>query len=351
MNINTLTAFLDSSQCQFVAYDLGRLVTKISNADFKSIAENKQPYPFPLQQHAFIAITFWQAGNPEHFIWFLKLPLDEQGLLNITAQTSFIKMVIEAMGEAKNLTNDMSKELQERLASNPFIFKPSTEKLAIYNAKMNTAFVRPASSFYPATCRYIAHAKTEKDNWERLGFQGIADLACRLNYDNNQQALTTALPYIPAQPLQSLAICLEHSTDIQSELAQAIKTRANKELKADQQTLAILLLRALSNSDDKTTAHELIIDQFSSELVFNQHWYIAIAGRCWCLLEDETLLNRFLESLANHHPALFSQLFSDLVAIPSLRAKVLKQLRLTARSPALSEAIGILFSNVNAGEK
>jgi len=39
------------------------------------------------------------------------------------------------------------------------------------------------------------------------------------------------------------------------------------------------------------------------------------------------------------------------VAIPTLREKVLKQLRLTARSPALSKAIGLLFSAVPQGEK
>ncbi|MCW8995280.1 MAG: DUF3549 family protein, partial [Psychromonas sp.] len=97
MNINTLTDFLEQSQCQFRIYDLGRKVTKISNSDFKKIEHNDQPYPYPIQGHAFIAITFWQLGKQqqEHFIWFLKMPIDEQGFMTITAQTSFIKMVIE----------------------------------------------------------------------------------------------------------------------------------------------------------------------------------------------------------------------------------------------------------------
>lgn len=351
MNINTLTDFLKQAQCQFRVYDLGRKVTKISNSTFQKVAENTIAYPYPIQQHAYIALTFWQVNKQQqdHFIWFLKLPVDEQGLLKITAQTSFIKMVMEAMGE--NLTKDISQKLQERLASNPFVFKPAAEKLAIFNAIMNTNFVRPASTFYPAAVHYFS-GKAQWNEWQELGIQGIADLAARLNYDDNQQSLINALPHLPQQPLQSLALCLEHQHDINSALATAIAQQAEIELQASHQENAILLLRALSSAPAIGITKALLEQQFSSELVHNEHWYVCITGRCWSLLEDETLLNRFFEALANHHPALFPQLFVDLVAIPALREKVLKQLRLTARSPALSQAIGLLFAgNQQQGEK
>jgi len=349
MNINTLTDFLQQAQCQFRVYDLGRKVTKISNTAFQQIAENKLPYPFPIQQHAYIALTFWQVNKQlqDHFIWFLKLPVDEQGLLKITAQTSFIKMVIEAMGE--NLTADISDKLQERLASNPFVFKPAAEKLAIFNAIMNTNFVRPASTFYPAAVQYFS-GQSSWSEWQELGIQGIADVAARLNYDDNQQMLIDALPHLPQQPLQSLSLCLEHQHDINSALATAIAQQAAIELKSNQQDNAILLLRALSSAPAVGITKALLEQQFNSDLVRNEHWYVCIAGRCWSMLEDETLLNRFFEALANNQMQLFPQLFADLVAIPALREKVLKQLRLTARSPALSQAIGLLFTGVQ-GEK
>lgn len=351
MNINTLTEFLQQAQCQFRIYDLGRKVTKISNSAFQKMAENQLPYPYPIQQHAYIGLIFWQVNKKqqEHFIWFLKLPIDEQGLLKITAQTSFIKMVVEAMGE--NLTDDISDKLQERLASNPYVFKPAAEKLAIFNAIMNTNFVRPASAFYPAAQQYFSGQKPWNE-WQELGIQGIADLCARLNHDNNQQTLIDALPHLPQQPLQSLAICLEHQHDINSALATAIAKQAGAELQAGHQESAILLLRALSSSPSVSITKALLEQQLNSDLIHNENWYVCIAGRCWSILEDETLLNRFFESLANHHSTLFSQLFVDLVAIPALRDKVLKQLRLTARSPALSQAIGLLFSGVQAqGEK
>jgi hypothetical protein len=344
MSMNTLTDFLEQSQCQFRIYDLGRKVSKISNHAFKEIEHNQKAYPYPIQQHAYIGLTFWQVSSQkEHFVWFLKMPLDEQGLLKITAQTSFIKMVVEAMGS--NLTAEVSEKLQERLASNPFIFKPNSEKLAIFNAAINASFIRPPSSFYNGAFSYFSGA-TNWNEWQELGIQGIADLVARLEHDDNQQHLINALPHLPQQPLQSLALCLEHQSQINTKLAQAIAKQATIELQAGHQENAILLLRALSSAPSVGIIKTLLEEQFSSDLIHNVHWYVGIAGRVWNALEDETLLNRFLEALANNHPALFPQLFTDLVAVPSLREKVLKQLRLPARSPALSEAIGVLFSNV-----
>jgi len=342
--MNNLTDFLEQAKCQYRAYDLGRIVQKIENVEFQKVTCNALPYPYPIQQHAFIALTFWQvAAQKEHFVWFLKIPLDEQGLMKITAQTSFIRMVVEAMGE--NLTADVSDKLQQRLASNPFVFKPSAEKLAIFNAAINSTFVRPASSFYPAVQTYFS-GQENWQNWQTLGFQGFADLAARLDYDNNQQKILNVLPQLPEQPLQTLSLCLENQSNMSEELAKSLSQHALKRLQLGQPTTAILLLRAITSNPHHQVTKELINQQFASDLRNQADWYITIAGRCWAHLEDETLLNRYFEALATHHQTLFPQLFADLVAIPALRDKVLKQLRLTARSPALSKAIGLLFSAV-----
>jgi len=342
--MNTLTDFLEQAQCQFHVYDLGRIVQKIDNSEFQAVANNQQAYPYPIQQHAFIALTFWQvAAQKEHFVWFLKMPLDEQGLMKITAQTSFIRMVVEAMGE--NLTADVSDKTQERLASNPFVFKPSAEKLAIFNANMNSVFVRPASSFYPAVQDYLS-GSLNNDDWQTLGFQGFADVAARLDHGDNQQKIIAALPVLPEQPLQTLCLCLENQSNINHELATKIIEQAHQRLQLGQTTTAILLLRAIASANDQDLTKQLLNEQFSTALLHEADWYITIAGRCWVQLQDETLLNRYFEALATHQQALFPQLFADLVAIPSLREKVLKQLRLTARSPALSQAIGLLFSGL-----
>jgi len=344
--MNTLSDFLTQAKCQFRVYDLGRLVQKINNTDFQKVTQAQTPYPYPIQQQAFFAITFWQlTRQKEHFVWFLKMPLDEQGLMKITAQTSFIRMVVEAMGE--DVTATMNDKLQERLASNPFVFKPNTEKLAIFNAAINQHFVRPASAFYAPTQQYFS-AQTEWEDWQRLGLQGFADLAARIDHDNNQQYIINALDSLPEQPLQTLALCLENQHNLSTEFVEQLALQASKRLQQGQQATAILLLRAMASAKAQGVAKQLILSQLSSDLVHQADWYIAVAGRCWSLLEDESLLNRYFEALANHQLTLFPQLFADLVAIPALRDNVLKQLRLTARSPALSNAIGLLFAEVKS---
>ena len=194
--------------------------------------------------------------------------------------------------------------------------------------------------------RHIFQNQTTWEDWQALGFQGFADLAARLNHDNNQQKIIDALDYLPEQPLQTLALCLENQSDIGTALAEKIAQQATKRLQLGQDVTATLLLRAISSANAQGITKQLLSDQLTSDLAKNADWYVAVAGRCWTQLEDETLLNRYFEALANNHTSLFPQLFADLVAIPALRDKVLKQLRLTARSPALSQAIGLLFSGL-----
>ncbi|MGJ8582239.1 MAG: DUF3549 family protein, partial [Psychromonas sp.] len=129
-------------------------------------------------------------------------------------------------------------------------------------------------------------------------------------------------------------------------LVETIIAQATQRLQHGQTTTAILLLRAIASANAQGLTKQLLETQFSSALIYDADWYITIAGRCWTQLQDETLLNRYFEALATHQQVLFPQLFADLVAIPALRDKVLKQLRLTARSPALSQAIGLLFSGL-----
>ncbi len=345
MHANTLSEFLTTAQCHMSIYELGRKITKIANTDFKEIDTNKRPYPFPIQQQAFFAVTFWQTQEHqnEHFMWFLKMPLDEQGFLQITAQTHFIKLVIEAIGD--NLSVPINDKLQQQLAGNPYIFKPSIEKLAIFHSKINRDFIQPASRFYNDAQHYFS-GKANWDAWQLVGFQGIADICSRLDLNNNQQNLINALPYLPEQPLSNLAICLEHASNINTQFATIIALQAKFSLENNHHESALLLLRAISNATDIEIIKALIDEQFLSDLIFNPDWYITIAGRLWQQLADETLLNRFLEALANHQPDLFSALFSDLVAIPALREKVLKQLRIPVRSAALEKAIGTLFSTI-----
>ena len=342
--MTTLSEFLTSAQCQFQAYDLGRKVVKIPKDEFRLVQLNRKAYPYPIQQQAYFAVTFWTVTETKtHFVWFVKIPIDEQGLLSRTAQAQFIKIIKEVLGS--NIAVNLTQEQEKKLANNPFTFKPNLEKQAIFNAINNVAFARPPSSFYNDSVRYFSN-ETPWNEWQEIGIQGVADVSCRLNQDDNLANIIRAIPHLPEQPLQSLCLCLEHQTNLDSVLVKTLATQASMDLNNGYQDSAILLMRAASGAQDISLLENLFLQQLSSELMYEPYWYVGVSGRLWRIFENETLLNRFFEALASHHPQLFPQLFGDLVAIPLLRTKVLAQLRLSSRSPELSDAMGLLVSNI-----
>ena len=114
--ITTLSQFLTTAKTQFQVYDLGRRVQHIDMLAFHQIESLSAPYPYPIQGHAQFAIVFWDASQ-QHFIWFLKLALDEQGLLSPAPRSQFIEMILAALGQ--DPTQPLSDEQQLPVASHP----------------------------------------------------------------------------------------------------------------------------------------------------------------------------------------------------------------------------------------
>ena len=75
--VPTLSALMDTANAQWRVFDLGRRIQTISKTEFALIADNKKPYPFPIQQKARVALVFWQQAESQSakanpFIWFLQ---------------------------------------------------------------------------------------------------------------------------------------------------------------------------------------------------------------------------------------------------------------------------------------
>lgn len=80
--ISTITEFLETSGARLRFFDMGRRVDKISRDRFLQFEKTAIPYPFPLQQQAWFALLFQDKSSQlEPLIWFLRMPLDEQGKL------------------------------------------------------------------------------------------------------------------------------------------------------------------------------------------------------------------------------------------------------------------------------
>ncbi|WP_432453863.1 DUF3549 family protein [Agarivorans sp. QJM3NY_29] len=332
-NTNTLSDILLLSGSELRVYEMGRQIQQIDNQDFQKVETNDLPYPAPIQQQARFALCFWQkqqANTP--YIWFLQFPVDEQGFIQLGARDQFIQLVIEALGQ--QLDQQPNQQQQQALANNQYIFKPTEEKLAYFNALYKKHCALPPSKHYPSVRDYLQGSAWDK--WPQLALQGLADIVARLDRDDNSKLLAKAFPHLPMEVANKTLELLEHAS-IDQQLSHVIAQQHTLILTRDE-NLASLYLRALAGCTVPSIVNKALNAQLGA--AHSIHSFIAIAGRLWRVLEQPHQLRIFLEALATQQDdQLFQQIFADLVFIPSLRSFVLAQLRDPNNSTNLQAAI------------
>jgi hypothetical protein len=337
--IHTLTDFLTQAETQFQLFDLGRQVRPLDSAEFVRIEQQAIPYPWPLQQHAWLGVHFFQATEEKHYLWFLKFALDERGLLISAGPKHFMDLVAETLGY--KLTGDLDDATAKRLADNPYTFRPAEAKMASLHAKLGRQLEQAPSSYYQALCHYLA--APGQDGWQQLGLQGFADFAERLQQESNLALVCKAMARLPDEPLHALCQSLE-SAALPPALQGALLERLGKEQECaspDPETLAYLCRAFAASATNQARTNKLLTlleTQPSPSLL------LALAGRLWPDLQQGPLLDLFLERLADQPTPFFNQVFAELVTLPLLRPQVLAILRSPDRSEALSRAIGRLFN-------
>ncbi|MGX9461007.1 DUF3549 family protein [Shewanella sp. A14] len=329
--ITTLSQFLTTANTQFQIYDLGRRVQHIDMLAFHQIDSLLAPYPYPIQGHAQFAIVFWQQQQ-QPYIWFVKLPLDEQGLLSPAPRTQFIKMILEALG--RDPTQALTEQQQEQLANHPFSFKPSQHKLALFNALVRLQLGQPASSQYEFAAQYLS-GQAATDSWPQLGLQGLADICVRAHQFNHLDDIINALDNTPIELKAALCQCLEH-INIEERLAKQLL----KQFTQADASIKVMYLAALAANVQYSMA---AIKLLNEQQLLNDNALITIAARNWLALKDDVTRKLYLEALAKQPQHFFNQVFADIVAIPSLRSGLLADLRHPDRSVQLATAIGGLF--------
>ncbi|CAH7012085.1 conserved hypothetical protein [Vibrio chagasii] len=333
--IHTLTQLLKNSGCQYDIYDIGRRIQKIDNTLFSDVEQGKQPYPFPLQKQAHLAISYWNEQK-QPWIWFLKFKLDERGLLNQADVGNFLKFVLEAMGT--RLSGEISEEQQEKLSNNPYTFKPSEDKMAVFHSQVRAELDLATSQYYEHAQHYFT-GELGWDNWQTVGLQGITDMCARLGSQQNGVAIRKAFKKLPSEPLYATLGALEH-TQINDKLAQRLQEMAENEINSDEPDLFLLsaLVRALSGAEPSIT-NAVINQVLASPRLSHQEVLIGLAGRSWHALQDPAIAEQFLLRLAQTgNQNLFNQLFADLVMIPALRMVFLPLLN-SNPSPELANAL------------
>ncbi|PJG60545.1 DUF3549 family protein [Aeromonas cavernicola] len=337
--INTLTEFLTQAGTLFQLFDMGRQVRPLATDTFVRIEQQQQPYPWPLQQHAWLGIHFYQPQAGSHYLWFLKFALDERGLLQASGPKHFMEQVVDILGY--QLTGELNEAEAKRLADNPYTFRPAEAKMACVHAKLAYQLEQPPSAYYDALCRYLD--QPNQHDWQTLGLQGFADLAERLHDERNLARVCKALPTLPPAPLYALCQSLENSP-LPPAIQGALLERIGKEQECaapDPETLAYLC-RAMASCSRHTLRSNKLLTLLQTQP--SPALLLAIAGRLWPDLQDANLQSHFMEQLALQPTSFFNQVFAELVTIPALRNVMLATLRDPTRSAPLSRAIGHLFA-------
>lgn len=329
--ITSISQFLSTAKTQFQVYDLGRRVQHIDAMAFAQIEALQAPYPYPIQGQAKMALVFWDASE-QHFVWFISLPLDERGLLSPAPRSQFIQMILEALGQ--DLTRTLSEEEQQKMANHPFSFKPTQEKLAVFNALVRRHLGRPASSQYEFAAQYLV-GQLPAESWPNVGFQGLADICVRLGSLDHEAMVVRALKEAPVEVQIALCQCLEHvliPDQVTSVLLEGLTQHIDARL--------IFFLRALGSQPNAAIR---AVSELAQKQLLTEEVLVCIAGRNWLALRDDACRKTFLEALALAPQDFFNQVFADIVAIPALRTSMLMAIRDPNRSDALSRAIGGLF--------
>lgn len=294
--VNGITDFLNQAGTQFKVFDMGRRIQEIEQAEFLAFEQGEKPYPLPLQQQAWLGFLVWtedmivEKQGGELVIWFLRFPLDAAGKLTSGIRDDFVLRLI-------NKDNDKIQQQDDE--TNPYGFKPKQEHMACFHAKAAKQLNQAASSYYEHAKDYFS-GKPGYDQWAFVGFQGIADVAARLDENDNASQLADAIEKIPAQPFEALAQCLEHES-IDNGISQSITHVITRELEkpdCDANFLS-LCIRALSNTQDHTLLEQQLNNILNSPAGSHPEVLASISGRCWLALRNEQTIGLFLEALSN----------------------------------------------------
>ncbi len=339
--IQSLLDLIHQTGARCRLFDMGRRVSKLSSETFGRIEQGQIAYPKPYLHHAWVGLLLWHPREADrNAVWFLKLPLDEQGFLIQAVRDDLLQRLL------KNISGLLDGG-PDALKDNPFSFKPDAEKMAIFHAHANQALGLPASLHYEYAQQYFA-GQIGFEHWPNLGLQGIADLVVRLDQGSNEALLIGALPRLPDEPMKALCCALEH-VEPGHRLLQALQPRLEEylALSGDDQGMLAALVRAVSNSRSDSLRQACLTQVLSSERSQETEVLVALATRCCDSLKDPALLQVFLERLAAGEPGQsgFSRILADLMFMPALRRPIMEAFRNPERSDRLSAAIGAMFGS------
>ncbi len=336
--METLSDLLQQLQGQYRIYDMGCRLSKLSSTDFKKFEEGQKAYPLPWLRHAWVGILSWSPTSPKlgassPTIWFLKLPLDERGLLIQAARDEFLNQLLETIG-TNMLDEQASAEWAEQLKHSNLAFTPDQARMAAFHAQASITLEQPASRFYPAVRSYMS-SEDSQQNWQELGLQGFADFAMRLD---QQQQWQQKISQLPAAVLETIAAQLENQK-LDHLVSKAFILRGEASINDGEK---VACLRAISQSTDAASRQHWLKQILDKDNMVGVELLATITSKCSEDLLKPDLMGLFIHQCAADQ-GVFNGLVQELMYQPKLRIKVLEAFRAEDRSPSVIQAIGVLM--------
>lgn len=332
--------------CDVSYYDLGRKITKITPQQSIQFDRKQQAYPYPFRQHAWLACLLQKPNvksiEEQGVIWFLKLPLDEAGCLNLGTRDHFIKTIVD-----KILHKGEETGLSEALEDSPYAFKPDQERMASLHAILGKDLKQPPSHYFEQVVSYLSASDFQtSEEWQNLGLQGIAELACRVHEKQYQTLITKALQYAVPQIIGPLCHALEHET-LPDKLQATLIERLSNE---NDLLIVSSYIRAISRSE---LNDQVLLPLFALLGGLNEcsdeqvHPIAALAAKCphW-LKQSPQLLRIIMEKLAHREDGYiaFKQVTAELSQHADTKQVLWDLLRSPHISQKLAQAVSHLFS-------
>ena len=339
-DIHSLSEFLLHAGTDYRIFDLGRGVYPVDSQTFLDIENGKICPPHPRQQHAWFAVVFWKTNKHAHrYIWFVKLPLDEQGLLIQASRNHFLQIIVDALG------NQITGEgKQEKLPDNPYTFTPGQQQMAQFSALTRHLLNDPKHQGVEHVLHYLTSPSVI--DWQQLPVQAIADAVIDLSNATADTIISQLDQY--SHPFIDTLLSSLECVLLPQNLTQFFCDKAIECSTSDSPGALSGFLRAVSQPTFSPTVNQCINRVLDNIKQPDIDLLSVIAARHDAQL-DLLTAQRFLEIAAkvdaagDYQHQLFIGLFTDLVQIPALRRTLLTLARAHQHNPDMKDALAALF--------
>jgi len=340
MNAPSLTGFLEITGAKYRLFDLGTQLRKLSNKTLLHLDEG-QKYPYPHLGFGWLAIFTWNGDLIEqNSLWFLKLPLDEQGILSAAVHSDLVNRFYRAFQ-----TSDR-KERQRLLTDHPYQFKPDNEKMAALHALASHQLALPPSFYHQSAAQFYLNDDREVQ-WQQIGVQGIADIVTRLS-NTELESLNNRIASLEDEPLIALMRQLEHFP-LHSSTIDALISRSQNA--PNHSSIVNACLKSASQSQALKLVEPIILERLSA-CDFDLEFLLIIITRYHYLFDNIKTATTVLDHLAQMADSDgFNRVVTNLAMQTGMEGIIMTILRSASLTENLANALSRLIQSQRANNE